>query len=103
MNMSELTLKIEDQDEICLPDWIGGTSLTLAEIGVITCFACLQNGSEVLEVSERIDTPEMAEAIKSLKDKGVIKTEIDGNRVSMEIDLDVVMPPSLQNHPSYER
>ena len=92
-----LKLKIDEQDEISLPDWIGGTSLTLAEIGAIACFGCLQNGSEVPEVSERIGTPEMTEAIKSLKDKGVIKMEINGNRVSMEIDLDVVLPPSLQN------
>ena len=27
------TLKIYEQDEISLPDWIGGTSLTLGEIG----------------------------------------------------------------------
>lgn len=92
-----LNLKIDEQDEISLPDWIGGTSLTLSEIGAIACFGCLQNGSEVPEVSERIGTPEMTEAIKSLKDKGVIKMEINGNRVSMEIDLDVVLPPSLQN------
>lgn len=95
--MSELTLKIEDQDEICLPDWIGGTSLTLEEIGAITCFGCLQNGSEVPEVAARIGTPEMSRTMESLKAKGVLKASLAGNRVSVEIDLDVVLPPSLQN------
>lgn len=93
----ELTLKIEDQSTIELPDWIGGTSLTLEEIGALACFACLQNGSKVPEVSERIGTPEIAAAMGTLKEKGVLKATLNGNRVSLEIDLDVVMPSSLQN------
>ena len=92
-----LNLKIDEQSAITLPDWIGGTSLTLAEIGAVACFACLQNGSEVPEVSERIGTPEMKEALESLRDKGVIKMQINGNRISIEIDLDVVLPPSLKD------
>lgn len=95
--MNEITLKLEDQNEIDLPDWIGGTSLTLAEIGAVACLGCLQSGSEVPEVRERIGTLEMAEAILSLKAKGVLTATINGNRVAMEIDLDAVLPPSLQN------
>lgn len=98
-----LTLKIDDQDEISLPDWIGGTSLTLEEIGAIACFACLQNGSEVPEVSERIGTPEMAAAMGTLKEKGVLKATLNGNRVLLEIDLDAVMPSCLQNEPVITR
>ena len=90
-----MNLKIDDDNEISLPDWIGGTTLTLAEIGAVACLGCLQAGSEVPEVSERIETPEMTEAMQSLKAKGVIKIAINGNRVSMEIDLNAVTPPSL--------
>lgn len=96
--MNSISLKIEDQDEITLPDWIGGTSLTLAEIGAIACFACLQNGSEVPEVSERIGTEEMARAMGSLKEKGVMKAQLVGSRLSVEIDLDAVSPASLREN-----
>jgi hypothetical protein len=95
--MNELRLKLEDQNEIDLPDWIGGTTLTLAEIGAVACLGCLQAGSEVPEVMERIGTLEMAEAMQSLKAKGVLSATMNGNRVTMEIDLDAVLPSSLQN------
>jgi hypothetical protein len=95
--MSDLYLIPEEQGAITLPDWIGGASLTLAEIGAIACFACLRNESEVPEVSERIGTPEMMEALQSLKDKGVIKISTTGNRVSVQIDLTPVMPACLKD------
>ena len=101
--MNELRLKIEDQNEIELPDWIGGTSLTLAEIGAVACLGCLRSGSEVPEVMERIGTPEMAEAMGSLKAKGVLQAFFDGARISVEIDLDAVLPSSLQNAPHEPR
>lgn len=94
--MSELRLKIEDQNEIELPDWIGGTTLTLSEIGAVTCLACLRAGSEVPEVVERLGTPEMAEAMKSLKTKGVLSATRNGNRLSIDIELKTVLPSSLQ-------
>lgn len=90
-------LKLEDQNEIELPDWIGGTTLTLAEIGAVACLACLRAGSQVPEVMERIGTPEMAEAMQSLKAKGVIDVVMHGDRVAMSIDLDAARPASLQH------
>jgi hypothetical protein len=89
-------LKLEDQNEIELPDWIGGTTLTLAEIGAVACLACLQAGSEVPEVMERIGTPEMAEAMQSLKAKGILSVTMNGDRVAMSLDLDAARPASLQ-------
>lgn len=90
-------MTLDEQDEISLPCWIGGTSLTLEEIGAITCFACHQSGCEVPEVSERIGTPEMAVAIGTLQKKGLLKATLNGNRVLLEIDLAAVMPPCFQN------
>jgi hypothetical protein len=92
-----MNLKIEDQNEIELPDWIGGTSLTLSEIGAIACMGCIRNGSEVPEVMERLEKQEMVEALASLQAKGVLSLELTDNKLSVEIDLDAVLPSSLKN------
>ncbi len=88
-------LHLQDQGTILLPDWIGGSTLTLAEIGAIACFHSFQSASEVPEVAARISSPEMAEAIKSLGQKGILQLTQSGNRVSIEIDLDPTAPPSI--------
>lgn len=91
-----LHLKIEEQGVIELPDWIGGTSLTLAEIGAIACMACMQNGSEVPELAERVKSVEIGLEIVSLQEKGVLTAKRDGNRITLEINIDAVMPKSIE-------
>ena len=90
-----MTLKLADQDTIELPDWIGGTSLTLEEIGVIAVLACVQNGSAVPEVTARLGTLETAKCLQSLQHKKVMVGHVVGDRVKIEIDLLAVLPSSL--------
>lgn len=90
-----LNLKIEEQGGIELPDWISGTSLTLEEIGTIVAFACLRNGTQVPESMERMKSPEVTAAIVSLKEKGVLKASITENKITVDINLEAVLPASL--------
>lgn len=92
--MSDLTLQIKDEDEICLPDWIGSSSLSLTEIGAVACLACLetQGGGHMELLSKRLTSLEFKAVLTSLQKKGVLKSSLNGNHLSMELDLDVVAP-----------
>lgn len=101
MSKEGISLRLDNDNEITLPSRLVASSLTLAEIGAVACYACviasLDNGD--LErhqdtIKERMGSPEMLAAIESLKAKGVIKPPVlSGNSLSLELDLDVVLPP----------
>lgn len=92
--MSELTLEIKSEDEICLPDWIAASSLSLAEIGAVACLACIPSwaGGYQKEMLERINSADMTSAMRSLEEKGVFKGDISGKRLQMSVDLDLIAP-----------
>ncbi len=83
-------LKLAAANEITLPNWIGATSLTLAEIGAVACLACMKDGNK--ESAARMDTEEMSEALRTLKEKNVLQLSLEGKSLSMTIDLDVLAP-----------
>lgn len=85
-----MEMKLAYNAEITLPDWIGATSLTLAEIGAVACLACMINGNQ--ESADRMQTEEMAAALRTLKDKNVLRVSAEGGHLSMEINLDAVAP-----------
>ena len=89
-NTTDMELQLAPDEEITLPDWIGATSLSLAEIGAVACLACMKNGNK--ESAARMQTEEMAAALGTLKEKNVLQVSLEGKRLSMEIDLDAVAP-----------
>ena len=88
--MSPLNLIIREDGDITLPGEIANSTLTLAEIGALVCFAALQTGEVELNPA-RFDA-DMHAAINSMKAKGVIKASVDGRTVKIDIDLSSVMP-----------
>lgn len=92
--MSELGLQIKSEDEICLPDWIAASSLSLSEIGAVACLACMPTwaGGYQKEMLERIGSKEMDAAMCSLRDKGVFTGNISGKEIKLNVDLDVIAP-----------
>ena len=80
---------IDNHDEITLPDWIGGSKLTLAEIGAVAVLACLTSNGDDADLAARISSPEMKEATEGLKEKGVFKIALVDGVVKIEIDLDM--------------
>lgn len=95
--MNDLNLRIDTEDEINLPNWLGETSLTLEEIGVVACLACMQTGNVSDEMGERMSAEDTIRVMGSLKVKGVMKSAMNGNTLSLQIDLNGVAPPRLQN------
>ncbi len=92
-----MKFKIDDDGEITLPDWIGGSKLTLAEIGAVAVFACLTNNGDDTGLAEKISSPEMKKAIEGLKEKGVFKVTFADGEAKIEIDLDVVKNEEIQS------
>ncbi len=92
--MSKLELQIKDDNEICLPDWIAASKLTLAEIGAVACLACMETGSGGYKelLTERLGSCEMKEAFEGLELKGVMSAKLVGNSLTMRLDLDAVAP-----------
>jgi predicted transcriptional regulator len=89
-----VTLHLKSEEEICLPDWIAVTSLTLEEIGAVAVMACLETqagGYEEL-LAARLRTPEMKCAMRSLQTKGVFSVSIKKGAADMRLDLDAVAP-----------
>lgn len=86
----ELTLK--DSDAIELPGWIGGSMLTLDEIGAVACFCCAQIASDDDNLARRMASSEFKKAVDGLKAKGVFNTCLVGKTLTVQIDLDAVMP-----------
>ena len=86
----ELTLK--DSDAIELPGWIGGSTLTLAEIGAVACFCCAEVAPDDDNLARRIASPEFKAAVDGLKAKGVFNTCLVDKTLTVQIDLDAVMP-----------
>lgn len=92
-----MELHVCDENDITLPNWIGATSLTLEEIGAVAVLGCVQSGVSFKELDVRFQSPEMAAALASLKEKGVFKPtmqEVGDGRVVLQlnVDLDVVAP-----------
>lgn len=87
-----MELQIKSDDEISLPAAIAASPLTLAEIGAIACIACIEatQGADEEGLSKRLQSPEMMEALKSLKERGVFSIGMDGNTVSMKLNLEAV-------------
>jgi hypothetical protein len=92
-----MNLKIDNQDEINLPNWIAQTSLTLAEIGAVVFVACMQNSPATQEVFEKMGDPGMVEAMGSLKKKGVLLVSLQEKKLTLSLDIDVLRPQGLQN------
>lgn len=78
-----------------LPDWLAASSLTLEEIGAIVCAASLGSASDIPEMKERMNSPELVNAVMMLCEKKVCAATMEGNNVSISFKLNVVMPPSL--------
>ena len=93
-----MTMEMElgyDDDIVSLPDWLGASTLTISEIGAIFCVACGETdaGGYPEAWKARMDSKEVVDAMKSLKDRGVIKvSELPDGGISVKIDLDVVAP-----------
>ena len=85
-----MELQLTNDDEITLPAWIGTTDLTLAEIGAIASLSCLSAYGDDAKLAERINSAAMKEAMQGLKDKGVIRLEIEDGSVGIKLDLDVI-------------
>lgn len=62
-----LTLKPYNDEEITLPNWIGETSLTLAEIGAVVCLSCLKSGNTSDAMGERMGAEETTGVLKNLR------------------------------------
>lgn len=87
--MTDMNLELKREDEICLPVWIGSSHLTLAEIGAVVCIACAQKGNEA---ALRLEDPPMIEAVHQLRDGGLLKAELNGNQLSINLDLEPARP-----------
>lgn len=92
-----MNLKIDNENEVTLPNWIAQTSLTLAEIGAVVFVACLQGSPAPQEAFEKMGEPQMLEAIGSLKKMGVLLVSLQDNKLTLGLDLDVLRPQGLQN------
>ena len=88
-------LSFKTPGTIELPDWLAASSLTLEELGAIVCAASLQSASDIPEMQERLNSPELVKVIKTLCEKKVCAATMEGNKVSISFELNVVMPPSL--------
>lgn len=84
----EFTVKPEN--EISMPAGLVGSPLTLAEIGAIFCLACLDSPKEQSGVSTRMDSTEMADALKSLKEEGILTATLEGNTATLHLNLGVI-------------
>ena len=90
-----LELRLKDDGEIVLPDWIAVSNLSLAEIGTIVCISAMSSmaGGNSDKLGERFSESEVLTCLKSLKDKGVLTVSIENlGNVKMNLDLDVVAP-----------
>ena len=87
-----MELTLNDSAAIELPGWIGGSMLTLDEIGAVACFCCEQIASDDDNLARRIASPEFKKAVDGLKAKGVFNTCLVGKTLTVQIDLDAVMP-----------
>ena len=92
--MTELNLRIENEREIILPENIVSSSLTLAEIGAVAAFIALEAG-EIDLTSPRFASVEMAEAVTSLKAKGLLSASIVDRKVKINLNLENIPAASL--------
>ena len=92
-----MEFEFKNEDEITLPDWIGGSKLTLAEIGAVAVFACLTNNGDDTGLAEKISSSEMKKAVEGLKEKGVFKVTFADGEAKVEIDLDVAKNEEIQS------
>ena len=89
-----LLLTFSDPAEITLPRRLAWGPLTLSEIGAVVFLASASmtdNTEESTAASQRLHSPDLIQAIQSLKDKGVIR--FDPVRNSLDVHLDPIMPP----------
>lgn len=88
-------LTITDDDSLVIPNWLTETNLTLAEIGAFIVFVSLDSRPNQEAWDKRIESPEMAEAMKTLNEKGVLKVSVSNNTLSFAVDLDPVTPEGI--------
>jgi len=83
---------IKNNDEITLPGWIGGSSLTLQEIGAIVCLACLETDGDSEALGARFSSEEFSLCAKPLIERGIVKVSFnkEKSRMKMDIDLDEI-------------
>jgi len=67
---------------------MGGSKLTLNEIGVVVCLSCMDLDPESETLVARIASDEFKQAIEGLKEKGVLKFEMKDGVLNMQVDLD---------------
>ena len=89
-----LELRLKDEGEIVLPDWIAVCNLTLAEIGAVVCMATVPTRAGGYEdlLAIRMSSDETHAALTTLQQKGVLVAQKSEGKVSLNIELDVVAP-----------
>lgn len=80
-----LNLAFRCENEIVLPAGLAESGLTLAEIGAITCLACLQQGAA--DDAAIFGTKEIQDAMKSLMAKNIFKPRFEDGAIKIDVDL----------------
>jgi len=83
-----MTLYFKGADEITLPSGIAASGLTLAEIGAVTCLACLQHGAA--DNAAVFESEEMRAAMKLLLERKLFSVGLEDGVVKITVDLSVV-------------
>ena len=90
--MSELNLLIDHDDEIQVPIALLTSTLSPAEIMVLLTFLALIKNQELAEpLAERLADPELQAIGTSLREKGILKAEMNGNKLSLSVDMDAAI------------
>lgn len=90
--MSELTLRIQRDNEVVLPAAVLDGELSLPELGALVILAAVAEGYAGFD-HPRMQDNEVQAAIKKLKDRGVFNVTVEGNSVHIGVELDNAMPP----------
>jgi hypothetical protein len=87
--MRPLELRVHDDNEIVIPAELAQLPLSLAELGAVFVIMSLQsplvaNQGMDKKLSSDID---FIKAVRGLKDKGVLRAEQEGHRVTLTLDF----------------
>lgn len=89
-----IELNIKNDHEITLPGGIVTAPLNLTEIGAITCMLGIAHDPpmplDAEAVANRLKSPEMVAALKSLKERRLLEIVCVANTVTIRIDLEAV-------------
>lgn len=87
MPNDSITLRIDDKTDVVLPSFVATSTLPLAEIGALFCFAATV--AEGVDLTHpRFQTPEMIEAAQRLRERGIFSAGVEGSTVKLAFDLD---------------